>query len=192
MPWMIVKSQQFKARYSAWRNVSFQFTGTYGNALLVYVVIGFLVGISLGLLLLVFWKQSAKFQFNNLYFGSSKFEFDEETKGFWSTFWIAAGAVLGVFILAGVLGAAGGGLGSSVNQLTILFVFGFYGAAIFAGIFVQVRLFNIMLGGTSVETVRLAPTMSVRGWAWVQITNVLLLIITLGIAYPWTAIRADG
>ncbi|MEM6682872.1 MAG: YjgN family protein [Pseudomonadota bacterium] len=194
LPWMVVKSQQFRARYTVWRNIPFRFTGTYKEALIVYVGFGVLTIITAGVLLPLLWKYAAKFQFNNLHYGSSKFSFDEETKGFWSTFWIAAGITIGgafvLSILGSLLGLIGG-LGPSISPaglaLTLVMV---YGPLFFAAFFVQVRLFNLSLGGTSLEDVGFVPNMRVRGWAWVQLSNVLLLIVTLGIAYPWTLVRS--
>lgn len=47
MPWMIVKSLMFRARYSAWRGLRFYFTDDYAGAYKWYLGVYFLMGIPL-------------------------------------------------------------------------------------------------------------------------------------------------
>ncbi|WP_243047600.1 YjgN family protein [Dyella sp. RRB7] len=45
MPWMIVKSLMFRARYSSWRGLRFYFTNDYGGAYQWYLLVYLLLGI---------------------------------------------------------------------------------------------------------------------------------------------------
>jgi uncharacterized membrane protein YjgN (DUF898 family) len=47
MPWMIVKSLMFRARYSSWRGLRFYFTDDFGGAYKWYLGVYFLMGIPL-------------------------------------------------------------------------------------------------------------------------------------------------
>lgn len=192
MPWMIVKSQQFRARYTQWRNIPFRFTGTYGQAFITYILLPVAAAFTLWIIIPIYWKSSAKFQFNNLHYGSTDFAFDDDTKGFWSTLGLAVLSFIGLGIVATIIGfVASQGLGSSVGESAIIFgVAAFYFAMIFVFILVQARLFNVSLGGATAGPIRLRPSLPVMGWGWVILSNLVLVLITFGIAYPWTAVRA--
>ncbi|MEO0410761.1 MAG: YjgN family protein [Pseudomonadota bacterium] len=195
-PWMIMKSQKFRARYSSWRNIPFRFTGTYGDALVTYVLIPVGMVFTLYIILPLFWKESAKYQFNNLYYGKQQFAFDKDRKGFWSTFWYAVLIFFGFVLLITGLTV----LLSSVFKGTqlpetlagpgvVIFVLLIYLPFFLIAFFVQSRLFNAVLGGVSFGPGQFAANMPTWGWMWLQITNILMLVFTLGIAYPWVKVR---
>lgn len=193
-PWIIVKSQRFRARYSSWRNIRFGFDGTYGDALVAYVLLPIGALFTLFIIQPLVWKQSAHFQYSNLFFGTQRFKFDGDRPGFWSTFWFAVLLFFGLVLLLGLLGY---GLIESSAALpditegvfTALFLVLVYAPLIGVVLFVQGRLFNAVLNGVSFGQGHFAARMSVPGWIWVQLSNLFLIIITFGLFYPWAKVR---
>jgi uncharacterized membrane protein YjgN (DUF898 family) len=49
---------------------------------------------------------------------------------------------------------------------------------------------NVMLPATCVGPVRLHAALSARRLAWVYLTNVLGIVLTLGLFVPWARVRA--
>jgi len=56
--------------------------------------------------------------------------------------------------------------------------------------YVKTRIRNYTFNNATLpEHVRLSSTLKVRSYWWLLFTNLLLLIFTLGLAYPWTKVR---
>lgn len=193
LPWMIVKSQQFRARYTQWRNIPFRFSGTYGQGFIAFVLFPLAAYLTAGILLPFFWRARARFQFNNLHYGKTDFAFDQDAKGFWSTLGIAVLMLIGFLIVGSIIGSifdsSSSALGLYAGGLVGTILVTYLGFIIIYP-FIQARLFNISLGGATAGPLRLRPSLPPWGWVWVVISNFLLIVITLGIAYPWTAVRA--
>jgi len=56
--------------------------------------------------------------------------------------------------------------------------------------YVKTRFRNYVLNSSNLPNhVRLSSTLKVRAYWWLVLSNLLLLIFTLGLAYPWTKVR---
>ena len=72
----------------------------------------------------------------------------------------------------------------AIFYLMFLFMF------VFAAAFVQARTRNYIFGQTQIDNkIRFNSTVKTLELAWLQTSNLIAIVLTLGLAYPWTAIR---
>lgn len=211
-PWIIMKSLQFRARYTVWRNIPFRFTGGYWSAAYAYVFLPITMPLTLSFSLPWYWKAKANYQFGNIQYGKLHSRFDKEGKGFWSTYgWAALGVLAllgGSFILTLLFGGISAIIASTMegdfdadsNAQSFLMIFlpillglAFYLPAFCLAFFVQGRLFNASLGnmifGTPLRPLNMKPTLPIGGFIWIRLSNVFLTLITLGFFWPWAKVR---
>lgn len=114
MPWMIVKSLMFRARYSSWRGLRFYFTDDYGGAYKWYLGVYFLVGIPIavmtvavatghpaigvllgfgGVVALIPWIKGhqQEWMVENHHFGGKSFKFSAEISNYYGVYVKTAG-----------------------------------------------------------------------------------------------------
>ena len=83
LPWMLVKSMQFNARNSSYRNIRFDFDGTMKEAAITFIGIGLLTVVTLGLATPYFIKRFKQFSIENSYFGTTPFSFSASAGDFY-------------------------------------------------------------------------------------------------------------
>lgn len=83
LPWMFVKSLQFNARNSSYRNIRFDFDGRLKEAAIVFIGVGLLTMLTLGLAAPYFIKRVKQFTVENSYFGVSSFSFSATVGDFY-------------------------------------------------------------------------------------------------------------
>lgn len=113
LPWIVVRGMTFNARNSSHRGLRFDFDGTYGQALLVFVVYPILIFLTLGLALPFVMQRLNKFAFEHHKFGLSRFQMNALLKDFYFVYL----KLLGVLIAIGIiLAIAIGGLAGSYKS----------------------------------------------------------------------------
>ncbi|MCW8830112.1 MAG: YjgN family protein [Gammaproteobacteria bacterium] len=83
LPWMIVKSMQFNTRNSSYRNIRFDFDGAMKEAAIIFIGIGLLTIVTLGLATPYFIKRFKQFSIDNSYYGTTPFSFSATTGDFY-------------------------------------------------------------------------------------------------------------
>jgi len=75
LPWLVVRSLAFNARNSAWRNIRFNFKGTYGGAAKSFILFPLLSILTLGILGPYAHYRQKKFIVENSAYGTTAFSF---------------------------------------------------------------------------------------------------------------------
>jgi uncharacterized membrane protein YjgN (DUF898 family) len=212
VPWIVVRSRLFQMRMSSWRGLRFNFHGTYGGAFIAIIGWMVLAIVTVGILWpLALWKQ-VNFILGNSAYGSQKFEF---TSTKWSFYRfsliglaITIGVVVGMVILFGIVFAIIGvstGMfqpGSSPEELgRILRSSGTAIGALIAAYLVTVcammlitawfnsNMLNASIGGVQIGPQRVYSRLSTWSMWGILVTNLLGMIVTLGLFYPWAKVR---
>jgi len=68
-------------------------------------------------------------------------------------------------------------------------VLAFYAALLLGGVVVQVRMNNLAWSATAFPGVRIACDIKARSYLWLQVVNVVLILLTLGLFRPFAAVR---
>ncbi len=97
LPWMVIKSMQFNARNTAYRNIRFNFDGKLIESVIIFIALPIFTFVTAGLALPYLMKCIKKFLIEHSYFGASKFDFHATT---WAFYKIYLKAMLIPFVLA--------------------------------------------------------------------------------------------
>lgn len=211
-PWVVMRSAAFNARYSAFRNMPFQFYGNYWNAfktLYAWGLVPLLIagsafswwgnpafaGAAFGLfgLAFPFWLRQLKhYLISHSAYGCEFGDFSATGGQFYKIYFkaglimVATAALVGV--LAGVLFAA-------ASNTTFSMVFAFltmtilYAGYVLSYSYAQAHTSNLAWNQTTLGTLEFQSTLTAMGLAKLYTTNALAIIATLGLLTPWAVIR---
>jgi uncharacterized membrane protein YjgN (DUF898 family) len=194
-PWIVVASARFTARNSAYRNIAFSFDGRFGEAARVFLGGGLIAIATLGLAYPWYRMRRARFIVEHHRYGATPFATDIATGGFVLTYLFAAMMVAGVVMAFGALsvalvartGAAASEAGAPLSvQLATILLYAAY-IAIYA--YVRARTLNLIADSTTIGPMRLAGTLRAPRLAWLYLSNVAAVLVSVGLATPWATIR---
>jgi uncharacterized membrane protein YjgN (DUF898 family) len=194
-PWIVVAASRFNARNSAWRNISFGFNGGIGEAARIFLALGALALLTLGLTYPYARMRRAKFIIEYHRFGDTQFRADLATGGFILAYLLAALMIIGIVVLFSVLmialvfksSAAGRQQPSGMAALAPLAIMYIAYIAVYA--FLQAQIGNLTLNGAVIGPLRCRSTLRARDLAWLYLSNIVAILITLGLATAWVTIR---
>jgi uncharacterized membrane protein YjgN (DUF898 family) len=200
MPWLVWKSLQFKLYNSSYRGIRFGFGGTIGRVYFVYLLLPILTLVSLYLLMPFTHQRMKKFQHEESRFGVTHFSFDGTVGRFYLTyligFLIAVAGVIAICVgFSGTLTALfmTGGLKHAGPSAAGTFVF--FMLALYAWMFSLFPLFltliqNLIWNNTKLGAHRFTSEMKWSKMTFIGITNIIGVVLTLGLLIPFAHIRA--
>lgn len=197
-PWLMVQSMRFRARNTSYRGVRLGFSGTYRQALVLYLLHGGLTVLSFGLYVPAFIQKQKAFYASHLHFGDRQCEFSGTVGDFYRA--LTLPMIFGmlsqfVFVVAIFVIAAPAVLGDGLGRLTTAFVLLqlvlLAMVAVYAVVVPWMRVLGINLfwnhlrfGGT-----HFVSTQKVASYLGLLLGNWLLTIVTLGFFWPFGQIR---
>lgn len=201
VPFLIVRSRVFNAVNSSWRNVRFNFNRRYGQAYAVYMGWPLLIPFTLGFLAPYVSYQRNRFLVENSALGKHNFSFHCTVGGFYARllgmFFAGVGLAVVLFSVMGIViaGASVAGGGESADGGAVAAVVGasvmvlFYAALGVIGIITRVLILNYVWSGVGVRGARMSCTLGIWRTTWIMLSNILLIVITLGLFSPWAITR---
>lgn len=199
VPWFIVRALSFNARNTAWRGLTFQFTGAYGRAAQVYLLWPILVPFTLGLILPYVARKQKEFVVNHHAFGTSPFSFSGRTEDFYRIYGIAAlfflpaivlyFAVIGIAIAAAAAGRQGGQPPPAALGSVGLLLFIAIPLAIIGTFYFRSRMFTYVWNHTTIAGNRFVAAMRARDLFVMHLVNSIVTALTAGLGHPWAAVR---
>ncbi|EPJ49679.1 MAG: hypothetical protein OFPI_23530 [Osedax symbiont Rs2] len=195
-PWIIVQGLRFDSRMTSYRNVRFNFHGTYGAAFVTFILLPIVGVLSVYLAMPWVMKKMNEFVLSNTSYGEQRLTTYIETKQYYLTaLLVLLVTVIGVAAIFAIVYAALGGLGlaafagiSTAAQIAgglVYFALIFLVNAIF-----KVKIRNHVFNSTEFEDLaKFRSNMAILSYFSLIATNFLAIIFSLGFAYPWTAIR---
>jgi uncharacterized membrane protein YjgN (DUF898 family) len=199
-PWLVNASLRFNARNSSYRNIRFDFTGTYADAFGVYFLWPLLVVVTLGTTIPLARRARVQYNINNHTFGGRYFDAQLPGRDMYMIYLAALGMMMGLVIVAMLVAAVGAGfsmaMGANLEKSAGATALGFViGAAYCLGAlllmtFVGTRVLNLALNHTSLSTrYKFEATLSAAKMIGLVFGNFLLTLVTLGLYYPWAHVR---
>jgi uncharacterized membrane protein YjgN (DUF898 family) len=208
LPWVIVKARTFQMRVSSWRNVRFNFHGTYGGAMAAYIGWALLAVVTLYTLVpLWLWKRT-RYIVDNTTFGAERFRFATPMGRFFAFWYIAVGLGIAALIvfsfvfgaaMAGIIAAQGAEGGAPQDPTAILealsggfaIVLALVGvlAAFAIGAYYQRSFTNAVFDGMELGEHRVQCNLRFGRLFFIHVTNFLGMLLTLGLFYPWARVR---
>jgi len=172
---------------------------TYGLLIVIYMILAFFV------IYPIIYKKYQELIINNSFFGIDKFEFNASNKSImWIFFKVFLWFIVAFFLI---------GIGVSVikffaflpssHSIPILRDYPYLIKYFFMGmttlIYIMILGFmkgisdgyisNFVRNHTTLEEAKLKGTIKPAKLGWISFTNILLLLLSLGLLYPWTKIR---
>jgi uncharacterized membrane protein YjgN (DUF898 family) len=202
LPWLVKSSLRFNARNTSYRNVRFDFSGTYGGAAKAFLLWPILAAITLFTTLPLSHRARDYYNINNHSFGGKQFEAKIPAGKLYMIYLLALAAIIGAVILVVAIAissgiAAGfkpGGHGTPPPTVLApaIVAFGALYLAVFffLAAFIGTMTFNLALNSTSLdEKFQLEATLSPFAMVWIAFSNLALTLLTLGLFYPWARVR---
>ena len=216
-PWLFAKSWTFRLRNTSWRGIHFDFRGQVGDLyrrlglyILVFAalqglflyfairpsehILWVLVGSLILILILIPLIYSALIDtaINNSYIGNDKFELLNSQSQWVRLFWKT------VLTYASLLAIASGGVwflvnsdlesGSLILPFMIIYLLVLLAMIVPLGLW-QVGKLNFLFGNTSINGTSFNAGLKVNEYIKILFTNMLITAFSLGLAYPWAAVR---
>lgn len=202
IPWIIMKARKFQMRVTSYRNLRFNFHGTYGGAMSAFVGWYIVAALTAGILFPLWLHKRVAYSLGNAAYGKTMFRFVTPSGRFFAfCYATAALSVLAYAALFYVLFQSGSlspendptvAPGSFLQALGVkgivtLIVVAAAGMGIWG--YYQARFANASFGGIEIGTARVISRQEAWPLAVIEITNLLGMICTLGLFYPWAKVR---
>ncbi|MGQ4808000.1 hypothetical protein NKDENANG_01367 [Candidatus Entotheonellaceae bacterium PAL068K] len=214
LPWLVVKSLSFRARNSSYRNIRFNFSGTYGQAMRcgsrgtlgtscrrfnfsgtygqamrVYIGQPIITSLTLGLgyPYQPYWRNM--FLINNSVYGTTPFTFWGKVGSFYRIyFWQAPGLAILVGIFTYIAPTVGQSLlPASAYQLFGLLISLLAVLTLIA--FVRAAVTNLVWSNVALGDHLFKSTLSISKMIWIYLSNAIAILFSLGLLIPWASVR---
>ncbi len=207
-PWLIIQGLRFSLRMTSYRNVRFNFEAKYGETFVTFILLPIVAFFTLYLAMPWVLKKIDQLIHSNIRYGNKEMTVDTSAGTYYLAALAAIGASILIFIVFGIVAA---GLGANMSFLSqgqgiADQEVGFPASTI---ILMQVGLFvcywimitvvsaiyksiirNHLFGSMHIEDVaRFKSDVQTLPYAWLNFSNSLILIGTLGLGLPIVAIR---
>ena len=194
LPYLVYKSLHFRAHNTAYRNIRLRFHGTVQESYQVFLLWPMLIPFTLGLIFPYLAFRQRQYAFNNFAYGTARNHFTGTAGKFYAVY-IAAGIILGLayvlfflmlfFALPQAEGSptpyALGMLGvGNVALVAMLLLLQQY---------IFVELFNYTWNHSTCGPIRFHSTLHVGRLAWIRLSNVVAIMLSLGFLLPWAQVR---
>lgn len=194
LPWLINSGLRFNARMSSWRNVRFDFQGSYGRAFVVFFLWPLLATLTFGLLAPRAAHRLYEYIVKHHKYGDQPFEF-MATPGDYGRVIYGLMILLVLFFIAIVL------MFSRIEPMDIMnssdprfWMFPILIMAIYFGFFIislslKAIFFNIYWRNTCLQGNRFRASMSPARYIWVFISNSIAVGLSFGLLLAWSKVR---
>jgi uncharacterized membrane protein YjgN (DUF898 family) len=207
-PWVIIRSTAFKARYSAFRNMTFRFEGNYWDTVKVASAWGVVPAIIIGMMFKwwnITWLQAALFAIAGLLFPWWISRFKSFLVGHTAfggkngQLFTTGEEFFGIYFLAGiffVLIISVAGLSLSIFHISkhsayyvALFSIPAYVGNVFSYAYIQAHTSNLFWNKATLGPLRFCSTLRGLTMAKYYLTNALAIIASAGLLTPWAVMR---
>ena len=208
-PWVMIRSIGFNCRYSAFRNLTFEFRGTYLQALKVLsvwgLIPGFIVGIYFGfwgapwmaaiialgfLISFPWWMKSIKaFTVTHTVYGGQTGQFYATGGSFFRVYAVSALMMIPFGIVTGVLVST---LFESLRGSPYFHYF--LSAPVYVGYVFAYAYIKANITNTVWKNIRLGPVLfhsrfKTMDLIKLYVSNAVGIIVTVGLLIPWAVVR---
>jgi uncharacterized membrane protein YjgN (DUF898 family) len=202
MPWLLRNSFRFRLYNTSWRGTRFHFRGTLGAAYRVFLLYGALTLLTLYILMPFSHQRLKAYQHNNTWFGRTQCSFHARAGQFYLVYLLILAAVAVAAVAIGVSGVFGAFAALSAAQrhgvrvdphtiFRALFVI--YGTLILLSVSIgpafHALVTNLIWNNTRIGEHRIECALSPYKLIWITVSNLVMVIVTLGMFIPWAQVR---
>lgn len=202
MPVLLRNSFRFRLYNTSWRGTRFHFRGSVGGAYRVFLLNGFLTLITLYGMAPFMHQRLKAYQHDNTWFGRTQCSFRARAGQFYLIYLLLLGALVllaGAFFASGIFGALAaaaeaqrhGGKADPTTMLRAIVIL--YGTLILLSLSVgpafHALITNLIWNNTRIGEHRLRCRISPLPLMWIGVSNLVLVVLTLGFYMPWAVVR---
>ena len=199
MPWLLNRSLMFRLYNSSYRGLRFGFHGSTGQAYWVMLGLPVLTVLSLFTLAPLWHQRFKRYLFANAAFGRTRFNFHAPVSAFYKAYLVVALCMIGVFVVSAfflfmvamVVGLASRGepsaVGSGFAVALVLTMYVLGGMGLVA--LMNAHIENVVWRHTALGPYRFTCTLEPHRLLWITLTNMLKVVITLGLYKPFADVR---
>ena len=190
-PWVAVRAAAFNTRYSAYRNMTFSFAGTYLSAAKVMYGWALVTLLTLGIGYSWWHQRMKRYMVNQTSYGGITGDFSATGGQFFKTYLIAGLLFMGAVVGAGMLVGFGAAFAGKANTpvFTVMVLVVMYAAYVMVFAYTQTRIANLTWNHTQLGPLHFNSTIEVRGLLGLYLTNALGILASAGLLIPWATIR---
>ena len=179
LPWMVALGLRFRMRNTGYRNIRFGFEGSMWSAAKAYSLMFLLAPLTLGLLVPYMIYLQNRYLVENTRYGVDHFSFSVSPREYYRIYLKAFAALVATFVVGAVLSSVFHALGAIV-------VFAGYSLVI---AYVKVETLNLMYDHSHLGDHGFSSSLQVWSYFQLYLVNAILLVLTLGLFYPWARVR---
>ncbi len=188
-PWVLNRSMKFNARVTSWRNVRFNWQGTYWKSFAVIWLSVPLAVLSFGILIPFISRWIYQYYVRRYSYGVTSFEENAALAPFVKAFLLLLPIVI---ILELIIFALLGNYFFQLNTGILRFLLTISAVVILiaAPILYRTMCRNIVVQSLALgDAVRFHSNLNPYKVAWILVTNYLVSIVSLGLLIPWAHVR---
>ena len=198
MPLLLLASFRFRLYNSSYRGLRFNFTGSIKSAYITFLLLPLGTLFTLYLLAPFTHQRIKSYQHGNSRFGQSPFTFDADVGGFYKIYFFALMQfflIIGLVVLVAysVLQGSMASMATLSKEAIVGFVVIAYLLLITATLLIVPyfisRIQNLAWNHTALGGNRFSSTLSARGVAWIMFSNLILIVVSLGLFKPFADVR---
>ncbi|QOL25726.1 DUF898 domain-containing protein [Thalassotalea sp. LPB0316] len=193
MPFLVVQSLKFKMKVTGYRNIRFSFHGKYGRAFVVFVLYPFLSLFTFYLAMPFALAKMDEFIIDNIQYGDKSFETKLQGGTYWEASFISALMTIPAIFVLFQLGLVSTDPEVAQNQsvmLSILTMLAYLVIYTVCGSYYQARIRNHIYDNSELNDVaKFDSDFKFTELAWLNFSNLVLLVLTFGLALPLTQVR---
>ena len=193
IPWLIISSLRFNARNTCYRNVRFNFTGVYGGAFGVFIL-WMLAGLAtIGILMPLAHRARSYYYINNHTFGGKRFATEFSGGSIYKIYLQALLLLVAILVIAAILAAIAGlcptGRSRARDVAGVILAYLAF-SLVGEHRYIHPPVFNLAVGHTVLDgRHKLDATLSPWAMIWIGVSNLVLILASIGLLYPWARVR---
>lgn len=207
-PFFIMRGLRFNARVTSYRNVRFDFSGGYLGALKAYVLGGLITWLTLGILAPIASRWMWRYLLNNLSYGGRPVTSQPALRAMYGQWLLPAVVFLGGLVIFGISALAVGSAlfaayrdllsGTEDADLILAAILQLLATSALPAILLlalatliyRAGTRNVAFNATVIDARHHLRSTIRRGrFVWINVTNLIATVLTLGLARPWAAVR---
>jgi len=214
LPWIINKALRFNARMTSYRNVRFGFKGDYWSAFFAFILMPVGALATAGILAPVMSREISNYIGRNLSYGNATIDTDAQLGALyrnwgaaigysliWAVIVGGAAAILWIAfntLAPGALDLAGEELADPEDNPFLMAIIGLAVVAVYATFFLGYLFYSCGVRNIAYQASRLDgehgfhSDLSRGRYVWIQFSNAIVTVLTLGLMRPWAAVRSWG
>ena len=195
MPYLLVTSFRFRLYNSSYRGLRFGFAGSIKSAYVTFLALPVFTALTLYLLAPFTHQRIKAYQHGNSRFGQSAFTFNAGAGSFYKVYFFT---LMQLILIVAVFAFAAyrlfkDNIASLPREAIVGFIFATYLLLILASLLIVPyfvsRIQNLVWNNTVLGDHRFSSSISARGLTWVIFSNLVFIVLTLGLFKPFADIR---